>query len=130
MKLMAHSPNTPNRTTIPTRLQYVAKERKSTEATIPEATTSLRNCTDSFFSETGVSPAISFGKSFRVGIDTSRPDKLVTDGIFAYSRNPIYVSGALILTGQFLIWSNWILLIYALAGFWLFHRQVLVKKDI
>jgi len=25
---------------------------------------------------------ISFGKSFRVGIDTSRPDKLVTDGIF------------------------------------------------
>ena len=72
---------------------------------------------------------ISFGQSFRVGIDTSRPDKLVTDGIFAYSRNPIYVSGALILTGQFLILSNWILLIYALAGFWLFHRQVLREEE-
>jgi len=75
------------------------------------------------------SSLISFGKSFRVGIDASRPDKLVTDGIFAYSRNPIYVAGALILTGQFLILSNWILLIYVLAGFWLFHRQVLREEE-
>src|SRR5499426_61853 len=29
---------------------------------------------------------ISFGRSFRVGIDTSRPGRLVTDGIFGYSR--------------------------------------------
>jgi len=71
----------------------------------------------------------SLGKSFRVGIDTSRPDKLVTDGIFAHSRNPIYVGFALILIGQFLILSNWILLIYALAGFWLFHRQVLREEE-
>jgi len=72
---------------------------------------------------------ISFGKSFRVGIDTSRPDKLVTDGIFAYSRDPIYVAFAFILIGQFLIFSNWILLIYVLAGFWLFHGQVLREKN-
>jgi protein-S-isoprenylcysteine O-methyltransferase Ste14 len=72
---------------------------------------------------------ISFRKSFRVGIDTSRPDKLVTDGIFAHSRNPIYVAFALILIGQFLIFSNWILLIYVLVGFWLFHRQVLREEE-
>jgi protein-S-isoprenylcysteine O-methyltransferase Ste14 len=72
---------------------------------------------------------ISFGKSFRVGIDTSRPDKLVTDGIFGHSRNPIYVAFAFILIGQFLIFSSWILLIYALAGFWLFHRQVLREEE-
>jgi protein-S-isoprenylcysteine O-methyltransferase Ste14 len=72
---------------------------------------------------------ISFGKSFRVGIDTSRPGKLVTDGIFAYSRNPIYVGFAFILIGQFLIFSNSILLIYVLAGFWLFHRQVLREEE-
>ena len=71
---------------------------------------------------------ISFGKSFRVGIDTRCPDKLVTDGIFAYGRNPIYVAFAFILIGQFLIFSNWILLIYVLAGFWLFHRQVLREE--
>jgi len=72
---------------------------------------------------------ISFGKSFRVGIDTSRPGKLVTDGIFAHSRNPIYVGFAFILIGQFLIFANWILLIYVLAGFWLFHRQVLREEE-
>ena len=43
---------------------------------------------------------ISFGKSFRVGIDTRCPDKLVTDGIFAYGRNPIYVAFAFILIGN------------------------------
>ena len=51
-------------------------------------------------------------------------------GVFAEYSNPIYVSGALILTGQFLILSDWTLLIYALAGFWLFHRQVLREEDI
>lgn len=72
---------------------------------------------------------ISFGKSFRVGIDTSRPDKLVTEGIFAHSRNPIYVAFAFILIGEFLIVANWILLLYVLAGFCLFHRQVLREEE-
>lgn len=72
---------------------------------------------------------ISFGQSFRVGIDTEHPDKLITSGVFAFSRNPIYVAFALILTGQFLIFPNWILLVYLLAGIWLFHRQVLREEE-
>ncbi|HET7587351.1 MAG TPA: isoprenylcysteine carboxylmethyltransferase family protein [Gammaproteobacteria bacterium] len=71
---------------------------------------------------------ISFGSSFRVGIDADHPDKLVTTGIFAFSRNPIYVAFALILLGQFLIFSNWILLLYLGAAVWLFHRQVLREE--
>jgi protein-S-isoprenylcysteine O-methyltransferase Ste14 len=67
---------------------------------------------------------ISFGKSFRIGIDQAHPDKLVTTGIFAFSRNPIYVAFASVLLGQFLLFSNWILLVYLLAAIWLFHRQV------
>lgn len=35
---------------------------------------------------------ISFGNSFRMGIDTEKPDKLITTGIFSISRNPIYVA--------------------------------------
>ena len=72
---------------------------------------------------------VSFGQSFRVGIDTEHPDKLITAGIFAFSRNPIYVAFAFILLGQFLIFSNWILLVYIGAGVWLFHRQVLREED-
>jgi len=72
---------------------------------------------------------ISFGRSFRVGIDTEHPDKLITSGVFAFSRNPIYVAFACILLGQFLIFSNWILLLYMGAGIWLFHRQVLREEE-
>jgi protein-S-isoprenylcysteine O-methyltransferase Ste14 len=72
---------------------------------------------------------ISFGRSFRVGIDTDRPGSLVTSGIFALSRNPIYVAFASILVGQFLIFPNWILLVYMGAATWLFRRQVLREEE-
>jgi protein-S-isoprenylcysteine O-methyltransferase Ste14 len=71
---------------------------------------------------------ISFGKNFRVGIDTSHPGQLVTKGAFRISRNPIYVAFALVLIGQFLIFPNAILLIYFGTAVWLFHRQVLREE--
>lgn len=71
---------------------------------------------------------ISFGASFRIGIDEDRPDRLVTTGIFSVTRNPIYVAFAIVLVGEFLILPSWILLLYVLAGFALFHRQVLREE--
>jgi len=72
---------------------------------------------------------VSFGQSFRVGIDINHPNRLITTGIFAFSRNPIYVALAFILIGQFLIFSNWILLAYIGAAIWLFHRQILREEE-
>jgi protein-S-isoprenylcysteine O-methyltransferase Ste14 len=72
---------------------------------------------------------ISFRQSFRIGIDTDRPDVLITDGAFAVSRNPIYVAFMMIVTGEFFIFPNWITLIYAGAGAWLIHRQVLREEE-
>jgi protein-S-isoprenylcysteine O-methyltransferase Ste14 len=72
---------------------------------------------------------VSFGDSFRVGIDVERPDRLVTTGIFAVSRNPIYVGFGLVLIGEFLVFPNWIPLVYLVAGMWLFHRQVLREEQ-
>jgi protein-S-isoprenylcysteine O-methyltransferase Ste14 len=72
---------------------------------------------------------ISFRESFRIGIDTDRPDKLIEDGVFAFSRNPIYVAFGLILIGEFLIFPNWITLIYFVAAAALVHRQVLREED-
>ncbi|MEB3051229.1 isoprenylcysteine carboxylmethyltransferase family protein [Mycolicibacter sp. MYC123] len=71
---------------------------------------------------------VAFGSSFRVGIDTDRPDKLVTSGVFSISRNPIYVGFGLLLLGQFLVFPSWIPLIYLLAAVWLFNRQVLREE--
>ncbi len=71
---------------------------------------------------------MSFGTSFRVGIDTDRPDKLISTGVFAYTRNPIYLAFGFVLVGEFLIQPTWLMLIYMLAGFTLLHRQVLREE--
>jgi protein-S-isoprenylcysteine O-methyltransferase Ste14 len=71
---------------------------------------------------------ISFGASFRVGIDNEQPGALVTSGIFAVTRNPIYVAFACVLLGEFLIAPQWILLLYVVGGFVVFHRQVLREE--
>jgi protein-S-isoprenylcysteine O-methyltransferase Ste14 len=52
----------------------------------------------------------------------------VTTGIFAYTRNPIYVAFGCVLIGEFLIQSSWILLVYVVAGVLLFHRQILREE--
>jgi len=70
----------------------------------------------------------SFGDSFRVGIDAQQPGKLVTTGMFAISRNPIYVCFLLFFLGQFLVHRNIViaaaLLLFALT----IHRQVLREE--
>ena len=72
---------------------------------------------------------ISFRQSFRVGIDADHPDRLITDGVFAFSRNPIYVAFAIILIGEFFIFPNWTTLIALGAAAWLLHRQVLREEE-
>jgi protein-S-isoprenylcysteine O-methyltransferase Ste14 len=69
-----------------------------------------------------------FGTSFRIGIDIDHPDKLITGGVFALSRNPLYVAFWIVLLGQFLINPNWITLVYLATASWLFHRQVLREE--
>ena len=72
---------------------------------------------------------ISFKKSFRVGLVENSSQGLITQGAFAISRNPIYVSFAAMLIGQFLIFPSWILFIYIFAGILTFHRQVLKEEN-
>jgi protein-S-isoprenylcysteine O-methyltransferase Ste14 len=45
----------------------------------------------------------SFGASWRVGIDKQSPGALVTTGVFAFSRNPIFVFVDLYFIGTFLL---------------------------
>jgi protein-S-isoprenylcysteine O-methyltransferase Ste14 len=72
---------------------------------------------------------VSFGKSFRVGIDTDKPGELITAGVFGWSRNPIYVAFAFVLLGEFLIFPNLIPLVYLVVAACLMHRQVLREEQ-
>ncbi|MDR0307081.1 MAG: isoprenylcysteine carboxylmethyltransferase family protein [Chitinispirillales bacterium] len=70
----------------------------------------------------------SFGKSFRIGIDERSPDKLITSGMFALSRNPIFTAFIAFVVGIFLIHPN----ITASAAIVFFvtviHRQILREE--
>ena len=71
---------------------------------------------------------ISFGSSWRVGIDEERSGKLVTGGIFAVTRNPIYLFMDLYIAGTFLIFPNWFFLAFLVLSAAGIHRQILNEE--
>ena len=71
---------------------------------------------------------LSFGNSWRVGMDTQKPGVLVTRGTFALTRNPIFVSLDLWFIGIFLINGTLGFLIFALAAVIVLHWQMLREE--
>ena len=71
---------------------------------------------------------VSFGDSWRVGFDIKTPGALVTGGIFALSRNPIYVFLDLWFIGIFLLNGRLIFLIFALLTLVVIHWQILQEE--
>lgn len=65
-----------------------------------------------------------FADSWRIGIDRNTPGALMTGGIFAWTRNPIYVALDLITFGTFLVQGRAIFLALALALIGLLHYQI------
>jgi protein-S-isoprenylcysteine O-methyltransferase Ste14 len=72
---------------------------------------------------------ISFRSSFRVGIDEENSGGLITSGVFAFSRNPIYVAFFFVMLGEFCVFPNFVFIIYLVAACWLFNRQVLREEE-
>ncbi len=70
----------------------------------------------------------SFGSSWRVGVDRASPDKLVTSGVFSWSRNPIFLSMDLFLIGSVLLTGRLGPMLFALAALAGFHRQILAEE--
>jgi len=70
----------------------------------------------------------SFGNSWRVGFDTKTPGVLVTSGIFAWSRNPIYLFLDLWFVGVFLINGTLVFLVFALLALAHLHYQILREE--
>lgn len=70
----------------------------------------------------------SFGDSFRMGIDEQKPDALVTSGMFAISRNPIYVCFLMFFLGQLLVNPCLALAVMVLLIALAIHRQILREE--
>ena len=69
-----------------------------------------------------------FGDSFRVGIDENKPDKLITSGMFRFSRNPIYVCFLMFFFGIFVIHRNIVIAVAVVLFALAIHRQVLREE--
>jgi protein-S-isoprenylcysteine O-methyltransferase Ste14 len=67
---------------------------------------------------------VSFGNSFRVGIDEKYAGRLVTKGMYARSRNPMYVSLDALFFGIFLIFPNPGALFALVTAALTFHFQI------
>jgi len=72
---------------------------------------------------------LSFGDSWRVGFDTKTPGALVTTGVFAVSRNPIYLFLDLWFVGILLINGTLIFLIVAALAVAVLHWQMLQEEN-
>ena len=72
---------------------------------------------------------VNFGTSWRIGIDRKTPGTLVTGGIFAFMRNPIYVAFILFFFGIFLMNATWFFLICALLAVVFLHFQILREEE-
>jgi protein-S-isoprenylcysteine O-methyltransferase Ste14 len=71
---------------------------------------------------------ISFGDSWRVGIDTEKPGGLVKRGAFAISRNPIFVFMDLYFIGTFLLNGSVVFLLFAVLVVGGLHYQILEEE--
>jgi protein-S-isoprenylcysteine O-methyltransferase Ste14 len=71
---------------------------------------------------------VAFGRSWRVGIDEERPGGLVRGGIFAVSRNPIFVALDLYFLGTFLINGTLAFLLFAVVMALGVHYQILQEE--
>ena len=65
-----------------------------------------------------------FADSWRIGIDRHTPGALTTHGIFAWTRNPIYIALDLMVFGTFLVLGRVIFLALVIALTGLLHAEI------
>jgi protein-S-isoprenylcysteine O-methyltransferase Ste14 len=66
----------------------------------------------------------SFGNSWRIGIDEKKAGRLVTNGIFVFSRNPIFAFIDLYFLGTFLLNGGPVFLVFAIVTMLALHYQI------
>jgi protein-S-isoprenylcysteine O-methyltransferase Ste14 len=72
---------------------------------------------------------ISFGKSWRIGIDENNSNELITNGMFKYSRNPIFLFMDMYFVGIMLIYPNVVFILLAIGVIAGVHLQILREEE-
>lgn len=67
--------------------------------------------------------------SWRVGVDETRNDKLITNGIYRISRNPAFLGFDLTYLGLALVFPNPIMIIFTIILIWLFDDQIIIEEE-
>jgi protein-S-isoprenylcysteine O-methyltransferase Ste14 len=67
---------------------------------------------------------VSFGKSWRVGIDKKNAGHLVTTGIFSMTRNPIFLFIDIYFTAAFFVYPNLFFLLFMILTLIGIHIQI------
>ena len=67
--------------------------------------------------------------SWRIGIDTDTKTELVTNGLFAISRNPIFFGMILSLVGLFLTTPNALTVLFLIVGYVLIQIQIRLEEE-
>ncbi|MFD2036393.1 methyltransferase family protein [Belliella marina] len=67
--------------------------------------------------------------SWRIGIDTDTKTELVTSGLFAISRNPIFFGMILSLGGLFLTTPNALTALFLILGYVLIQIQIRLEEE-
>lgn len=75
-----------------------------------------------------ISALWALGSSWRLGIDENHPGGLVTTGVYALSRNPIYAFFDLYFIGTFLVNGTWLFFLFALLCVLNLHYQILHEE--
>lgn len=74
--------------------------------------------------------AIGFFRLKRTTVNpTKKPDKLVTDGIYRFSRNPMYLGMLLILAGFPLVTDSVIGLVFPFIFFLIMNQSVIPREE-
>ena len=66
--------------------------------------------------------------SWRAGIAENDKTEMVTSGIYSYSRNPAFLGFDLVYLGIFLMFFNWLLLLFSLFAMIMLHLQILQEE--
>lgn len=67
--------------------------------------------------------------SWRIGIDSITKTELVTDGLFRFSRNPVFLGMTISLVGFFLVFPNVITFSFLLTGNILMQIQIRLEEE-